>query len=111
MNSYESPIELIAHEVQTKIEHDAVKVVQSYGFNVDKKELEKALKYDRNQYEKGYADARKIYESPHGKWIPNGNSKYINYGRHCSLCGRDVEFSENFCPKCGADMRENNNEY
>lgn len=109
-DGYNSPIELIAGNLQTRIENDAVKVVQSYGFNVDKAELEKALKYDRDQYEKGYADARKNYEKPHGKWIPNCNSEYINYGRHCSLCGRNVEFSENFCPKCGADMRSPNEE-
>lgn len=52
---YNSPIELIAGNLQTRIENDAVKVVQSYGFNVDKVELEKALKYDRDQYDKGYA--------------------------------------------------------
>ena len=52
-----------------------------------------------------------LEEKPKGHWIPNCHSEYINYGRHCSLCGRNVEFSENFCPKCGADMREDNNEY
>ena len=69
-DGYNSPIELIAGNLQTQIENDAVKVVQSYGFNVDKAELEKALKYDRDQYEKGYADARMKYERPQGEWIP-----------------------------------------
>lgn len=69
---YKSPIELIAGNLQTRIENDAVKVVQSYGFNVDKAELEKALKYDRGQYDKGYADARMKYERPQGEWIPIG---------------------------------------
>ena len=40
----------------TKLESDCVKSVQSYGFDVDKEELAKALNYDRNQYEKGHKD-------------------------------------------------------
>lgn len=63
---YKSPIELIAGDLQTRIENAAVKVVQSYGFNVDKAELEKALKYDRDQYDKGYtAGSRNV-----PRWIP-----------------------------------------
>ena len=51
---YQSPIELIANEMQTKCEDDCVSVCQSYGFNVNKEELKKALEYDRDQYNKGY---------------------------------------------------------
>ena len=47
-------------------------------------------------------------ERPKGEWISNyqivGES-FINPGRRCSLCGKVVEFSENYCPNCGADMR------
>ena len=43
-----------------------------------------------------------------GKWIPNFSLSFGNRGRYCSLCGKVVEFSENFCPNCGADMRGNN---
>ena len=47
-------------------------------------------------------------ERPQGEWISNyqivGES-FINPGRRCSLCGKVVEFSENYCPNCGADMR------
>ena len=50
-------------------------------------------------------------ERPHGKWISRGNlGGPINCGRSCSLCGKVVEFSENFCPNCGADMREDSDE-
>lgn len=47
------------------------------------------------------------FERPHGRWIINngGASKFYNPGKHCDACGRIVEFSENFCPKCGSDMR------
>ena len=53
---YESPINIIISELCTKLESDCVKSVQSYGFDVDKEELAKALNYDRKQYEKGHTD-------------------------------------------------------
>lgn len=33
-----------------------LKISQQYGVNVDKYELERALAYDRGQYDKGFAD-------------------------------------------------------
>ena len=53
---YESPINMIIQKLCTKLESDCIKSVQSYGFDVDKEELAKALYYDRNQYEKGHKD-------------------------------------------------------
>lgn len=53
---YESPITQIMGEMTTKYEDDCLKVVQSYGFTVNKEELTKALQYDRGQYTKGYDD-------------------------------------------------------
>ena len=53
---YESPITQIVGEMTTKYEDDCLKVVQSYGFTVNKEELTKALQYDRGQYAKGYSD-------------------------------------------------------
>lgn len=47
---------MIQGEMQTQFEDDCLKVVHSYGFQVDKEELTKALKYDRGQYEKGYKE-------------------------------------------------------
>lgn len=112
-DGYNSPIELIAGNLQTQIENDAVKVVQSYGFNVDKVELEKALNYDRNQYEKGYADARNNYERPHGEWIkedkPFGGFGDSVLAITCSICKESFVYrgtEHNFCPNCGADMRK-----
>jgi hypothetical protein len=105
---YKSPIELIAGNLQTRIENDAVKVVQSYGFNVDKAELEKALKYDRDQYDKGYADARKKYERPTGHWESVGfvGMKYAWF--RCSKCHKTTKIymdsSNDFC--CITDIRK-----
>ena len=53
---YESPITLIATEVQMKMENDTLQAVRRYGIDVDKDELMKALNYDRGQYDKGYRD-------------------------------------------------------
>ena len=50
-----------------------------------------------------------LEERPQGEWISLANGSGINCGRKCSLCGKTVEFSENFCPQCGADMRGNDN--
>ena len=55
--SYESPIEIVYGKLRTKIENEIYTVVQSYDIKVDKEELIKALKYDREQYDKGYSDA------------------------------------------------------
>ena len=96
---YQSPIELIQGNLQTQIENNCVKAVQSYGFNVDKEELRKALEYDRNQYDKGYAAARKKYESPSGEWI------VTERGYECSECGALHRNDDPFCRMCGADMR------
>ena len=53
---YESPINVIISKLCTQFESDCMKSVQSYGFDVDKEELAKALNYDRKQYEKGHTD-------------------------------------------------------
>ena len=56
---YESPINMIISKLYTNIESECMKAVQRCGFDVDKEELAKALKYDREQYEKGYMDGYK----------------------------------------------------
>lgn len=45
---YESPIEMIIGKIQTQIDDDIVKAVRAYHINVDKDELVKALRYDRD---------------------------------------------------------------
>lgn len=58
---YESPVELIITEIHNQIvkqqEEEVFKAVISFVPNVNKEELLRALRYDREQYEKGYADA------------------------------------------------------
>lgn len=54
---YKSPIDIIYGQMETQMEGDILRAVQKYGINVDKEELIRALQYDREQYNKGYADA------------------------------------------------------
>lgn len=67
---YESPIEKIYGDIQYQIikqdeENVIYSVNQAVGYSVDKNELIKALKYDREQYNKGYRDGLNA-----NKWIP-----------------------------------------
>ena len=59
---YKSPIELLTTDIQYQIEkqqdEEIYKAVLHYIPNIDKEELIKALRYDRNQYDKGYADGK-----------------------------------------------------
>lgn len=101
---YKSPIELYMDEIKIKVEGDCVKAAQEYGFKVDKYELAKALKYDRDQYNAGYLDgymeARRKFERPQGEW------KLDSVGAYCSECKVHPDYTSNFCPNCGADMRK-----
>lgn len=61
--SYESPIKVIVERLESKIENEIeneiFSAVQKVGVHVDKEELIRALKYDRDQYWKGYHDRDK----------------------------------------------------
>ena len=60
---YKSPIELLVADIQHQIvkqqDEEIYQAVLHYIPNVDKEELLRALEYDRNQYEKGYADGKR----------------------------------------------------
>lgn len=60
--SYKSPIDLCVSHMNAVYEDSILKAVQKVGVSVDKEELLKALSYDRYQYDKGFNDAREIYE-------------------------------------------------
>lgn len=107
---YESPIAIITTEMESSIDDEVLRVTQKIGVNVDKDELIKALKYDRGQYEKGYADGKAARKK--GKWL----SQYDFCKRKgctpsgliafwwCDQCERESRYRTNFCPNCGAEM-------
>ena len=104
---YESPIDIIYNDIQYKVveefDKNVVSAVQSYGIDVNKEELLKALRYDRQQYEKGYADAKAEQPSAQPEIIRCRDCKYCEHwyadkGR-CFLwseVGIDV-FEDGFC--------------
>lgn len=59
---YESPIEVftrkIVQDIEERIDGVIFKECVRVGVNVNKDELIKALRYDRGQYDCGYADGR-----------------------------------------------------
>ena len=59
---YKSPIELLVTNIYDQIQKDQdehiYQAVLQYVPNVDREELIRALQYDRNQYDKGYADGK-----------------------------------------------------
>ena len=112
----------LAGEVDNLVLQSCVKV----GCHVDKDELEKALRYDRGQYEKGYEDGKRDAAAAiealqaqlpkHGEWIEENrrprSSQFV-----CSECHRtaydpqptrDKAWRKRcryaYCPNCGARM-------
>lgn len=55
---YDSPIELFISEIQEKFENGIFEAVQRFDVDVNREELLRALKYDRDQYYKGFSDGR-----------------------------------------------------
>lgn len=87
--SYQSPIDLYIAQLRVErekhIENEILKAVHGCDIIVHKDELIKALKYDRNQYEKGYTDgyaehaskvAREIYVAIYNEIIEARNSNF-----------------------------------
>lgn len=110
MFNYESPIEVIYQDIQNQInmdfENNCIKTVHSYGFNVNKEELIKALKYDREQYKKGYYDAIKQLRAS-ASWVHNEECYDGEFYFKCSQCGMPSRSNGHmFCSHCGAYMWE-----
>ena len=101
--SYSSPIE-IADRMTSQLEEDIIKVVLSYDIEVDKDELIKALAYDREQYEKGYADGQRAGErTAKVETVEKPNVfKCGECGQyfHSTAWGSPVEY----CSRCGAKL-------
>lgn len=97
---YESPINAIVNEIcsdiQKKEENYIMECVRNVGINVNKKELVKALAYDRHQYEKGYNDGfnkvcdilKEIFGTP---------CDYTIFNRDVADIINDEDFCESHC--------------
>ena len=51
------------------------------------------------------APAVDAVEVVHGRWVSAGGNQYTIF-RRCSICCAMYDFTPNYCPNCGADMRE-----
>jgi hypothetical protein len=96
---YKSPIDIIEKQMHMEFDDCIWKTVQDYAVSVDKEELIKALRYDRDQYEKGYADGKRDafdkltrckdcdYCHEYTKW--NGED-YLGCNRLAEFCGGQI---------------------
>ena len=60
-------------------------------------------------YKQAIIDGRANYSRSQGEWInPSENPEFSNreFFYDCSICGNTQMDETNFCPNCGADMRE-----
>lgn len=84
---YQSPIEItfgamkMVERQADEIEKYVYEYMQEIGVNVDREELLKALRYDRDQYEKGFADCQNSI-------VRCGECKYM------LPCGRCTMFAD-----------------
>ena len=115
---YESPIMAMVSDITTEMRHEQdreiMNAILSVGINVDKDELVKALRYDRQQYDKGYsegyADAKADDVRGVGKWVKNHDE--VMWWWECSNCKEKplisrfggAEVLSAYCPRCGAKL-------
>ena len=107
---YDSPIKIMNDRITTQFEDAVMDAVHSCDIVVDKTELSRALKYDRNQYKKGFQDGRNG-KPAQAFWIKTPTSCT------CSNCRRSYNIHTMFsitpeygklpkyCPDCGYKMR------
>lgn len=93
---YVSPINIVVGEMQTYYEQENEKMilnaVNEITVDVDKDELMKALRYDRDQYNKGYKDGqhdileeirKELTDMGELESVVNGKTEYINGVNYC----------------------------
>ena len=106
INMHEPLVREIVHKLVEEMKNDIVcKARKHIGYDIDMAELARALKYDRDQYEKGYQDGKLAgYAQAEGKrkgyWFDVGALSC-----RCSECGCKNNKESNFCPECGAYMK------
>jgi len=98
---YESPIEIIERATTFDLDSEIIKAVKSYGINVNKEQLVRALRYDREQYEKGYADAKaeqleiiRCKDCKWGDWYNSDDGHRYCYCMETEACRRT---GDDFC--------------
>ena len=108
---YKPPIEILMSDIEYQLIQQAedmlFRAARGCGVNVDRHRLISALRHDREQYEKGYQDAKKDM-STYARWDkPSEHGlpyKTNTLGVVCSRCCSWSDNKYNYCPNCGARM-------
>lgn len=129
--AYESPIKItyregipefrtfhekIANEIGEKVDCRIMASVQEHlEIEIDKPELLKALRYDRNQYNVGFADGyrqgvRDTEEKQTAQQVADAQEEWIETDHKgtpylCPKCQCFSNLRYYWCPWCGKDMR------
>lgn len=120
--AYESPINITYHEgqlpdfrsIHERIANDITEqrenaimasITEQMAIDINKQELLRALKYDRDQYNKGYEDGYRAMineRSDPAEWIETDHkgTPYL-----CPKCQCFSNLRYYWCPWCGKDMR------
>lgn len=104
---YKSPVEILTDRMSYEFERATCKAVLNVGIEVDPAELQKALLYDRDQYNKGFEDGfKKGMEHRRTAWWHCKDNKIS-----CMVCEedgplaiRDFQRFTPYCPECGSRM-------
>ena len=100
------------------LEADVTKVVEEIGVRIRETQedfiLDTIFPYCQETLQRkiNKAELKQIIlrgSRPKGKWIDISVIKAFHYDGEprvrCSRCGDEEEWSSNYCPNCGADMR------
>jgi flagellar biosynthesis/type III secretory pathway protein FliH len=71
--------------------------------------IEKTVRHAFNQgYDLGYKEGKSKQEPKIGHWIEITNNRGTVIALRCSRCEKSPKYAikSDFCPSCGADMRE-----
>ena len=110
---YEPPVMPEIRKISQKISEDQdaqilATIQEECQIKINKFELMRALAYDRDQYRKGFEDAKKKFERPKGKW------RQYEGNLTCLVCNAEfyddiMEYTGDdvpkYCPNCGSDNR------
>lgn len=106
---YESPISLYRSvdktikDLRKRIDDSVLlEVREKMKIEINAEELRRALRYDRQQYERGYKDGIRKAATPEARWIICSDGYYP----YCSKCKAEPpgRAMTSFCPECGARM-------
>lgn len=65
---------------------------------------------DYDLFLEGYKQGKKDFARPKGEWITTRTLKHDG-NPYCSNCDEETIIRYNFCPNCGASMRDKKNEH